>query len=341
MISQLKLSIKKLIAPFIAPLYRGRGSILMFHRILPEDGRPRVHTKALDVTPERLEEIILFFKSKKYDFIKMEQIESYLSGAKKGRFVVFTFDDGYFDNYTIAYPIFKKHNIPFTIYLTTDFPDHKHILWHYMLENLMLKNIKLDVELNNEINSFDLNSTEQKEKVYNVLRRYLIDQSIDERNRTISEWFLEQEGDLSDRIRKESMTWNQIVELSREPLAEIGAHTISHPSLSTLDESRIITETKGCADRIEEITGKRPRHFAYPFGSKNEIKVREVSLLSASEFKTAVTTREGNVFSSHIRHLHSLPRIYIGPKTNLTDIDLFISGKTPFLRNSFNRIITV
>ena len=337
----LKLTLKRAIAPIFAPLYRGRGSILMFHRILPDDGRPRVHTKALDVTPDRLEEIILFFKSNHYDFIKMEEVEQYLSVRKNRRFVVFTFDDGYIDNYSLAYPIFKKHNIPFTIYLTTDFPDHKHILWHYMLEDLMLKNTKLDITLNNELISFELNTIEQKEKVYNVLRRYLIDLSIDERKNTISEWFLEQEGDLTNRIRNESMTWDQIVELTKEPLAEIGAHTITHPSLSTLSPAEIQKETIGSADRIEEMTGKRPTHFAYPFGSKNEIRKREVSLLSASGFKTAVTTREGNVFASHIRYLHALPRIYIGPKTTLIDIDMFISGKAPFLRDTFNRIITI
>lgn len=37
--------------------------------------------------------------------------------------VCVTFDDGYRDNIDIAYPILKKYNIPFTIFLTTSFID--------------------------------------------------------------------------------------------------------------------------------------------------------------------------------------------------------------------------
>lgn len=42
--------------------------------------------------------------------------------------MVFTMDDGYKDNYTNALPIFKKYNVPYTIFVTTNFPDRQAIL---------------------------------------------------------------------------------------------------------------------------------------------------------------------------------------------------------------------
>jgi peptidoglycan/xylan/chitin deacetylase (PgdA/CDA1 family) len=336
-----KRGIKEFIAPLFAPLYRGRGSILMFHRILSDDGRPRVHTKALEVTPERLEEIILFFKKKKYDFIKMEQVEDYLKKKEKGRFVVFTFDDGYVDNYTVAYPIFKRHGIPFTIYITTNMPDHKMILWHYMLEEMMLMNKALKLELSGKIQSFDLSDLDKKELVYNELRRYLIDLSKDDRIKKIEEWFLNQEGDLYNRVKKESMTWEQIIELSKDPLLEINAHSISHPSLSTLSEEEMIHEVNGSKKILENNLGKKVAHFAYPFGSKDEIGEREVKILSETDFKTSVTTREANILKEHGKYLHALPRIYVGPKMKIKDLNEFTNGTTFFVRNSTQRLITV
>ena len=339
--SGLRFRFKKMLAPIFAPLYRGRGSILMFHRILPDDNLSRVHTKALEVTPERLEEIILFFKQKNYDFIKMEEVRDYLTKKRKNKFVVFTFDDGYIDNYTVAYPIFKKHNIPFTIYITTDMPDEKMVLWHYMLEEMMLKNEKVKLDLGKGSQTFDISNQEKKEKIYNELRRYLIDLHKGERMSKINQWFLEQEGDLLNKVKKLSMTWNQIKKLSNDSLVEIGAHTISHPSLSVLSEDELFQEVSGSKLLLEERIGRKVYHFAYPFGSKNEIQDREVDLLRKSEFKSSVTTREGNVFPAHINYLHALPRIYIGPSTSLKYIQAFTSGRAPFLRDSFNRVITL
>ena len=54
-------------------------------------------------------------------------------------FIAFTIDDGYLDNYTHAYPVFKRHNVPFTIFVATDFIDRKAILWWDTIENLILQ----------------------------------------------------------------------------------------------------------------------------------------------------------------------------------------------------------
>ena len=56
----------------------------------------------------------------------------------KRKFAVFTMDDGYKDNLTNALPVFKKHNLPYTIFLATDFMEGKAILWWYVIEDLIL-----------------------------------------------------------------------------------------------------------------------------------------------------------------------------------------------------------
>ena len=60
------------------------------------------------------------------------------NNIKIDKCIVFTLDDGYLDNYTNALPIFIKYNVPFTIYITTSFPDHKFTMWWYALEDIIL-----------------------------------------------------------------------------------------------------------------------------------------------------------------------------------------------------------
>ena len=59
---------------------------------------------------------------------------------KVNKQVLLTFDDGYKDNYDLAYPILKKYNIPFAVFLTTSFPEKEAILWWYIIEDLIMKN---------------------------------------------------------------------------------------------------------------------------------------------------------------------------------------------------------
>jgi len=105
------------------PVYAGLGHILVFHRVIPKSKSPRVANTEIEVTPEYLEGIIKYFNKRHYHFISLDELYDVLKGKKlDNRFVIFTFDDGYIDNLIYAYPIFKKYNVPFTIYVATNFP---------------------------------------------------------------------------------------------------------------------------------------------------------------------------------------------------------------------------
>ncbi len=83
------------------PFYSGLGSILMFHRVIPPDTTDRLHNHlSLEISPDHLERIVLFFKKRNYHFIKLDDLADWLTENRTtGRkFVIFTFDDGYKDN---------------------------------------------------------------------------------------------------------------------------------------------------------------------------------------------------------------------------------------------------
>ena len=61
--------------------------------------------------------MIMTYKEQGYEFVSMAEAEKRMSGDSKGKFIAVTLDDGYEDNYMIAYPIFKKYHVPFCVYI--------------------------------------------------------------------------------------------------------------------------------------------------------------------------------------------------------------------------------
>ena len=51
--------------------------------------------------------------------------------------IVLTFDDGYKNNYTYAFPLLRKYKVPATIFVTTGFIDQTNFLWTDRLEYII------------------------------------------------------------------------------------------------------------------------------------------------------------------------------------------------------------
>ena len=114
------------------------GRILMLHRVV-EHRSDDPAQRELEVTPDFLEQTILDYRQKGYTFIKIDELPIFnfqFSIFNSSRFVCITFDDGYQDNYDIAYPLLKRLDVPFAVYVTTGFIDNRLPMWWYASERL-------------------------------------------------------------------------------------------------------------------------------------------------------------------------------------------------------------
>ena len=114
------------------------GKIWMLHRVV-EQRSDVPEQRELEVTPDWLEQKILEYKSKGYSFISIDNLttlNTQHSTLNTKKWVCITFDDGYRDNYTLAYPMLKRLNVPFTVYVTTGFIDNRLPMWWYEGEHL-------------------------------------------------------------------------------------------------------------------------------------------------------------------------------------------------------------
>ena len=127
-----KLKYVKLEVEAAAPeeLYGEYIPVLMYHHFADrnmESGNGMVSTK------EELEDHLRYFRSQGYQVITLEKLDSLLRRAEndhslKGmglglqeKYICITMDDGYYSNYEIAYPLFKKYSSPASVFAVTDF----------------------------------------------------------------------------------------------------------------------------------------------------------------------------------------------------------------------------
>ncbi len=329
----------------LCPVYRGEGVILGMHRVVPNCEKPRIASNSrIEITPEFLEELIRFFRGIGYEIISLDRLYERLNRGKgTGRpFVCFTFDDGYVDICRNALPIFEKYNAPFAVYVVTTFADKSAVLWWYMLEDLVLNHDTLDISIRGRDYSFKCPGHDQKEGVFNRLRSVLMElpqAQVPEEVKALCAPF----GIFPEQYTDQLMSWEQVSELSRHPLAIVGAHTVHHYNLRMLSTEREVEwEILESKRLIETRTGRKVFHFAYPFGSRQEVGRREIEVASRCSFHTAVTVREGAIFPGHKRHTEALPRIEItGRHQDITLVDMRRCGTVSLMRNGFNRQVTL
>jgi peptidoglycan/xylan/chitin deacetylase (PgdA/CDA1 family) len=289
--------------------HSGMAAILAFHRVYPLENNKLSHNEELKITPQELEKTITSILDIGGDIISIEELYQNLIQSKKPqkKSFIFTFDDGYKDNFTHAYPIFKKYNKPFTIYLATDFPDLKLILWWYMLEDILLANDRL-VLPNNKI--LLCQSMEDKELAFVKLRNYFLSCPSNEQQLE----FLHSlsgniEIDISKYAQNYSLSWDEVKKLAQDPLITIGSHTVRHKAISSLSTEDAIREAILSKEKIQSYIQRPVEHFAYPFGTRKEANYREFRLLKHVGYHTCTTMRRGEIYPFHKFNLNMLPRI--------------------------------
>ena len=104
--------------------------VLMYHHF--EDGKVQSGDNMV-ATVEELESHLRYFREEGYQIITLEKLDNLLkrveynhslkgTGLNLGqKYLCITMDDGYYSNYELAYPLFRKYKMPASVFAITDF----------------------------------------------------------------------------------------------------------------------------------------------------------------------------------------------------------------------------
>ena len=215
------------------------------------------------------------------------------------RCVALTFDDGYRDFSTLAWPLLRRYRLPATLFVTVQalergflWPDLlRHAIRHTKATHVTLKTLEATgpwtARLTNQAER--LQAVQQLSARLKVLRhdekenvlQALVDNLFDDRGSP--------DASLPSRL---TLSWQELETLVSEGL-DIGAHTMTHPSLAYLPEHEAAEEIRLSRQVLEQRLGKPIAHFCYPHGTASDVSPQVQRLVQAAGFRSACTTLNG------------------------------------------------
>jgi peptidoglycan/xylan/chitin deacetylase (PgdA/CDA1 family) len=230
------------------------GEIWCLHRVLPYRSKYKSN-RDLEITPDYLEKIVLEKQRQGFRFVDLDTFVAAAQGIHRERELVHvTFDDGFADVFTYAYPILKQYNIPFTYYVTTDMPDGKADLWWLQLEQMVGGDSKRFEEIIKQVYSQSGHIATTMHTITDSGPDFTLCQNL-------------------------CISWEQLQIMVSEGLCTIGSHGVSHSAMSLLPQEKASEELSGSKLRLKEMLGVEVQHFSYPHSlftnAQNELVWKE------------------------------------------------------------------
>lgn len=293
--------------------------ILLYHRIADEPVDPW----GLAVSPAHFEEHLRVLSHARHPLPLVEFVRGLQEGNLPPNAVTVTFDDGYVDNLIYGRPRLAAADVPATVFLATGYLNSSREFWWDELVSLLVlgdgpKNFELIVRgqsvqfeigdnppTHQDSNAFAASLNMRHAAlmtVWNVLRH------LEDGDREVAMRILRANFAVTDRheLPRRGMTSEEVKALVADQLVTIGAHTVTHPSLPSLESDdcrREITESKLTC---EALIGAPVSAFAYPYGDfdanvREEVRSAGFAVACSTQRRPAVAKFDG----------FALPRFYV------------------------------
>jgi len=295
-------------------------AILLYHSVTRRERDPL----KLGIDPARFEAHLDWLVHHTTPLPLAEFVDRHETGGLPGNAVAVTFDDGYADNFTIAAPMLERRGIPATVFVTTDYVNSPSEGWWDELEAIFLESPRLperfafeefscvvEVRANPTRCGWNVFQPPEtlREQAFLHARAAARRMRRSQRDRFFHALRSWSEREEAARSGRGFPTWALIRSAARRGLVSIGAHTRSHPALSTLSFADQSAEIQGSCAALRMYLGTNPVGFAYPFGTHCDFSSQTIQAVQASSSGFACATMPAHFVRAHSRW--QLPRVTV------------------------------
>ncbi len=290
----------------------GRGGlVLALHRVLPLEERSSCYDPHLALSEPAFVSLLRLLK-KDYRVVPLPDLLRSPRGREGRPKVAITFDDGWEDNYRVAFPHLLAHQTPATIFACTGLlnttgvlPEERFArLWTGCSARSQLKDLLAD--LNHWGMGKLKNGQSQPQRKYwsRELKRMPLTA------RLLLLDHLETRYNVPAVTARRFMSWADVRVMVNTGLIQMGSHTSRHATLTSETDRDVRRELEDSRAALHEQTGEMPDVLAYPNGMYNR---RVAELARMTGFKAALSTEPG--MTRRRSNPFAIPRIAVDDTT--------------------------
>jgi len=288
-------------------------TVLGYHRIMPPaEADYAFNEGVISATPEEFARELTFLRAN-LDVLSIPQLVAALKDPRlmPQRPAVITFDDGYVDNYTHAFPLLKEAGLTACFFLCTALVGMRALPWTEAWVCCLKQSRvgRIESPFGEDDPPYLLDQANRAASIRRFRQRMrLVAWS---RVPRMLEWLSE-----ATSVRPEEhlteplfMSWDAAREMAAAGM-NMGGHTRTHPVLSCVDDRDVLRdEIGGCFEDLQTELGERPLAFAYPFGSAEQMSARADAEIERAGFQVLFSFIHGFA-PRQTEGLCRLPRIH-------------------------------
>lgn len=287
--------------------YEGGGekkiNVLIYHRVT----NPHNDFWGISVSPSDFEEQIRYAKEN-YKILRFE--DDWSNVQEKS--LVFTFDDGYKDNYIWAMPILEKYQVPATFFISTGNIGRNREFWWDQLARIFYCSSQYQSNININGNQIILRGRDFIEEDLIRIHSLLKPMNMQKREEILDKLENIFKPTIKANADNMMMTEKELISLDSSPYVTIGGHTNGHPSLGKQSIEMQEKEIFVSKIKLEKILGHSITTFSYPFGGREDFTMETIDLVRKAGYLKAAANYQGVIDNEH--DAFSIPRnkIYQG-----------------------------
>ncbi len=274
--------------------------VLNYHRIGDADATP-YDPGVFSATADEFAWQIAYLK-RQFEILRLEDLLAMVAGEKAMRAgVLITFDDGYRDNYEIAFPILRAAGAQATFFLPTGFIGRRRLPWWDLIAYIVKHSRRPVIRMSYPYSAeFDLDRDGRRAAIVQVLQAYKHPEMKDH-DRFIDDLLAGSDGKAPDGDTEPCfMTWEQAREMQAAGMA-FGSHTHNHEVLSKLPIETQYEELKCSHEILERELNGPVESVAYPVGGRNAFSPDTQEMAKRSGYKIAFSFYGGFNTAGNVR----------------------------------------